>query len=98
MFSERDCYAVYLLQKQNMKRLDAVSFISHGLAKHPNYSHSKTDEDTNADSQTNPKKENALKKYAVDLNEKSASGKIDPVIGRKKELDRTIQVLSLIHI
>jgi len=48
MFSERDCYAVYLLQKQNMKRLDAVSFISHGLAKDPNYSQSKTDEETNA--------------------------------------------------
>ena len=93
MFSERDCYAVYLLQKQNMKRLDAVSFISHGLAKDPNYSQSTTDEDTNAETQTNPKKESALKKYAVDLNEKSASGKIDPVIGRKKELDRTIQVL-----
>ncbi len=45
MFSERDCYAVYLLQKQNMKRLDAVSFISHGLAKDPNYSQSKTDEE-----------------------------------------------------
>ena len=40
MFSERDCYAVYLLQKQDMKRLDAVSFISHGLAKDPNYSKS----------------------------------------------------------
>ena len=93
MFSERDCYAVYLLQKQNMKRLDAVSFISHGLAKDPNYSQSTTDEETNAETQTNPKKESALKKYAVDLNEKSASGKIDPVIGRKKELDRTIQVL-----
>merc|ERR1711991_651808 len=44
MFSERDCYAVYLLQKQNMKRLDAVSFISHGLAKDPNYSQSSTGE------------------------------------------------------
>ena len=40
MFSERDCYAVYLLQKQDMKRLDAVSFMSHGLAKDPNYSKS----------------------------------------------------------
>ena len=44
MFSERDCYAVYVLQKQDMKRLDAVSFISHGLAKDPNYSKSKLDE------------------------------------------------------
>ena len=63
MFSERDCYAVYLLQKQNMKRLDAVSFISHGLAKDPNYSQSTTNEYINEDNQTNPKKERALKKY-----------------------------------
>ncbi len=95
MFSERDCYAVYLLQKQDMKRLDAVSFMSHGLAKDPNYSKSASpsgieSEATEADSK---KSEKALEKYAVNLNEKAAEGKIDPLIGRQSELDRTIQVL-----
>ena len=76
MFSERDCYAVYLLQKQDMKRLDAVSFMSHGLAKDPNYSKSASpsgieSEATEAD---NKKSEKALEKYAVNLNEKAAEG------------------------
>ena len=95
MFSERDCYAVYLLQKQDMKRLDAVSFMSHGLAKDPNYSKSRSP--SGAESETvnpeNNKAEKALDKYAVNLNEKADKKKIDPLIGRQLELDRTIQVL-----
>ena len=95
MFSERDCYAVYLLQKQDMKRLDAVSFISHGLAKDPNYSKSTTPSgaDNDIEDADNKKSEKALDKYAVNLNEKAAEGKVDPLIGRQSELDRTIQVL-----
>src|SRR6056300_1546020 len=95
MFSERDCYAVYLLQKQDMKRLDAVSFMSHGLAKDPNYSKptSPSGADSTAEDVENKKPEKALDKYAVNLNEKAAEGKIDPLIGRQLELDRTIQVL-----
>ena len=95
LFSERDCYAVYLLQKQDMKRLDAVSFISHGLAKDPNYSKSTTPSgaDNEIEDADNKKSEKALDKYAVNLNEKAAEGKVDPLIGRQSELDRTIQVL-----
>ena len=95
MFSERDCYAVYLLQKQDMKRLDAVSFIRHGLAKDPNYSKSTTPSgtDNEIENADNKKSEKALDKYAVNLNEKAAEGKVDPLIGRQSELDRTIQVL-----
>merc|ERR1711965_1166474 len=95
MFSERDCYAVYLLQKQDMKRLDAVSFMSHGLAKDPNYSKSSSPSGAEGDIEEteNKKSEKALDKYAVNLNEKAAEGKIDPLIGRQSELDRTIQVL-----
>ena len=95
MFSERDCYAVYLLQKQDMKRLDAVSFISHGLAKDPNYSKSTSlsGSDNEIEDADNKKSEKALDKYAVNLNEKAAEGKVDPLIGRQSELDRTIQVL-----
>ncbi len=94
MFSEKDCYAVYVLQKQDMKRLDAVSFISHGLAKDPSYANSKSPEgNLDENEKEEAEKQNALKKFAVNLNEKSASGKIDPVIGRHLELNRTIQVL-----
>ncbi len=93
MFSERDCYAVYLLQKQDMKRLDAVSFISHGLAKDSNYSKSNSPNGVDEDTKQEDKNETALEKFAVNLNEKAASGKIDPVIGRQSELNRTIQVL-----
>ena len=91
-----------------MKRLDAVSFISHGLAKDPNYSKSTSPSGAESDVEDtdNKKNEKALDKYAVNLNEKAAEGKIDPLIGRQSELDRTIQVLcrrtknnlSLIHI
>merc|ERR1712070_990803 len=82
MFSERDCYAVYLLQKQDMKRLDAVSFISHVLAKDPNYSKSTTPSgtDNEIEDADNKKSEKALDKYAVNLNEKAAEGKIDPLL------------------
>ena len=74
MFSERDCYATYLLQKQDMKRLDAVSFMSHGLAKDPNYK--KISENMNEDElESDSKPQKALKKFAVNLNEKAASGK-----------------------
>ena len=95
MFSERDCYAVYLLQKQDMKRLDAVSFMSHGLAKDPSYSKSSSPSgvESEAGESDSKKAEKALEKYAVNLNEKSAQGKIDPLIGRQPELDRTIQIL-----
>ena len=95
MFSERDCYAVYLLQKQDMKRLDAVSFMSHGLAKDPSYSKSSSPSgvESEAGESDSKKAEKALEKYAVNLNEKSTQGKIDPLIGRQPELDRTIQVL-----
>ncbi len=94
MFSEKDCYSVYVLQKQDMKRLDAVSFMSHGLAKDPNYKDPKNQENKiNGEDNEGSVEEKALKKFAVNLNEKAASGKIDPVIGRTKELDRTVQVL-----
>ena len=78
-----------------MKRLDAVRFISHGLAKHPNYSKSTTPSGAENDIEDadNKKSEKALDKYAVNLNEKAAEGKVDPLIGRQSELDRTIQVL-----
>ncbi|NJR80395.1 ATP-dependent Clp protease ATP-binding subunit ClpA [Sphingomonas corticis] len=99
LFSERESYAVYFLQQQDMSRLDAVSFISHGVGKG-----SATPEATSAKGAGEEEKkekadaggkkgESALKQFTVDLNEKAKVGKVDPLIGRMAEVDRTIQIL-----
>jgi ATP-dependent Clp protease ATP-binding subunit ClpA len=96
LFTERESHAVYFLQEQNMNRLDAVSYISHGIAKRPGMSQPKqvkgADEDE--DQAGVPKQgTEALEAYCVNLNEKAKSGKVDPLIGRAAEVDRTIQIL-----
>ncbi len=96
LFTERESYAVYFLQQQNMSRLDAVSFISHGIAKRPGMSQQKTvrgaDEDEEGEKTVKQGTE-ALEAYCVNLNEKAKSGRIDPLIGRESEVERTIQIL-----
>ncbi len=86
MFSERESHAVWFLKSLNMTRLDAVTYISHGSGQPAKGA------DNNQESDAD-QHENALLKFAVDLNKKAADGKIDPLIGRSAELDRTIQVL-----
>jgi len=101
LFAERESNAVYFLQEQEMTRYDAVNYIAHGLAKDPSFSDVKPvagTEDLNSSeepdpTQTNVKKESALKKYCVDLNERSHEGGIDPLIGRDLEVERCIQIL-----
>ena len=101
IFAERESHAVYFLQEQDMTRLDAVSYISHGIAKAPGMSERRpvtgADEKAEDDSSNGEKvvKEGseALDAYCVDLNEKARAGRIDPVIGREQELERTIQIL-----
>jgi ATP-dependent Clp protease ATP-binding subunit ClpA len=99
LFSERDSYAVYFLQQQDMSRLDAVSYISHGIgkggkaleAKPPQGSEEpQTEEKAAADAN---KKETALDQFTVNLNAKALAGKVDPLIGRGPEVDRTVQIL-----
>ncbi len=99
MFSERESHAVYYLQEQDMSRFDAVNYISHGIAKVPGRSESPTvqgaesqREETTGDKSGKPANE-ALGAYCVNLNQKAAAGKIDPLIGREAEIERTIQVL-----
>src|SRR5438309_6004256 len=96
LFSERESHAVYFLQEQNMTRLDAVSYISHGIAKRPGMTQQKTvrgaDEDEDADKNAKHGSE-ALDAYCVNLNEKAKAGRIDPLIGRDAEVERTIQTL-----
>ena len=101
LFAERESNAVYFLQEQEMTRYDAVNYIAHGLAKDPSFSDVKpvagTESPNNSEepnpTQTNVKKESALKKYCVDLNERSHEGGIDPLIGRDLEVERCIQIL-----
>jgi len=96
LFSERESHAVYFLQLQEMTRLDAVNYISHGIAKRPATAERKTvhgaDQDAKSEDVVKKGRE-ALTAYCVDLNEKARAGKIDPLIGRDKEIERTIQIL-----
>ena len=99
IFAERESHAAFFLQEQEMTRFDAVQYISHGVAKHPDLSEPRTvrgvDEDgaTNDGGESKRENQSALAAYCVDLNQKAADGKIDPLIGRDAEVARTIQVL-----
>ncbi|KTT69712.1 ATP-dependent Clp protease ATP-binding subunit ClpA [Sphingomonas endophytica] len=99
LFSERESYAVYFLQQQDMSRLDAVSYISHGVGKGnatPEATSVKgaAEEEKKEKPEASGKKgESALKQFTVDLNEKAKIGKVDPLIGRSAEVDRTVQIL-----
>ena len=96
LFSERESHAVYFLQLQDMTRLDAVNYISHGVAKAPGRSQTRTvhgaDEEAGGEKVVK-KGQEALTAYCVNLNKKAQQGKIDPLIGRDLEIERTIQIL-----
>src|SRR5215813_1306787 len=98
IFAERESHAAYFLQEQDMTRYDAVNYISHGIAKRPGMSEARpvrgADEEADSKSGDEPKKKgDALDAYCVNLNKKAREGKIDPLIGRESEINRTIQVL-----
>ena len=104
IFAERESHAAYFLQEQQMTRYDAVNFISHGISKAPESSEVRIPRGAEASSEDNSanhseadeaqkKKPDALTAYCVNLNEKAKSGRIDRLIGRQSEIDRTIQVL-----
>lgn len=103
LFSERESHAVYFLQTQDMTRLDAVNFISHGIAKAPGRSQPRPVQGAGQPSEPPPEHEreekparrgqDALTNYCVNLNKKAMAGKIDPLIGRESEIERTIQIL-----
>jgi ATP-dependent Clp protease ATP-binding subunit ClpA len=96
LFSERESHAIYFLQLQDMTRLDAVNYISHGIAKAPGRGQSRpvhgAEDDTKSETVVK-KGQEALSAYCVNLNRKAAQGKIDPLIGREPEIERTIQIL-----
>jgi ATP-dependent Clp protease ATP-binding subunit ClpA len=97
MFAERESHAVYFLQEQEMTRFDAVNYISHGIAKTPGRSEQRrvqgAEEETASAEKNQKRGHDALDAYCVNLNKKARTGKIDPLIGREAEVDRTIQIL-----
>ena len=102
IFAERESHAAYFLQEQEMTRYDAVNYISHGIAKRPGLGEGRPARGADDESNERPsgedegrgkKKGEALDTYCVNLNKKAKEGKIDPLIGREKEVERTIQVL-----
>src|SRR3954463_1064627 len=104
IFAERESHAAYFLQEQDMTRYDAVNYISHGIAKRPGLSETRTARGSEEESSERPtgddstdsrqkKKGDALEAYCVNLNKKAKEGRIDPLIGREAEVQRTIQVL-----
>ncbi len=92
IFGEKDSHAAYLLQKQDITRLDVVNFISHGIAKIAQEP-SRPEERNEGEAGGENEKQSALAIYASNLNELAKQGKIDPLIGRADEIERTIQVL-----
>ncbi|MGH1368476.1 MAG: ATP-dependent Clp protease ATP-binding subunit ClpA [Maritimibacter sp.] len=99
IFAERESNAAYFLQEQDMTRYDAVNYIAHGVAKDPSFSESRSVSGTpefeasEGEEGGEEKRDSALAKYCVDLNEKAREGEIDPLIGRDHEVERCIQVL-----
>lgn len=93
IFGERESHAVYLLNQQNVARLDVVNCISHGISK---VSEDDSDDNDTASAEENDQPENtssALTAYTTNLNEQAGKGKIDPLIGRRDEIDRALQIL-----
>jgi ATP-dependent Clp protease ATP-binding subunit ClpA len=94
IFSEQDSHAAFLLEQQDVTRLDVVNFISHGLAKDggerpsPGAPPPAAQGEEGGEPQGSP-----LEQFAANLNERARQGRIDPLIGRKQELERTVQIL-----
>ncbi len=95
MFSEQDSQAVFFLNKRDVTRLDVVNFISHGISKVPGEDEGRPDPGDPMDDASPEEKEAAspLESFGTNLNEQARLGKIDPLIGRAPEVERTIQVL-----
>ncbi|NBM67088.1 ATP-dependent Clp protease ATP-binding subunit ClpA [Proteus sp. G2663] len=95
IFSEQESHAAYLLRKHDVSRLDVVNFISHGISKEDQQNEDLSDmNDMNAQSQQEmPQGDDHMDNFTTNLNQLARQGKIDPLIGRQAELERTIQVL-----
>ncbi|MCK0510855.1 ATP-dependent Clp protease ATP-binding subunit ClpA [Aromatoleum buckelii] len=96
IFGEKDSHAVYFLQRQNISRLDVVNFISHGIAKAPQQGANapgRSESEQGEQETETAQPGGALENYTQNLNQQALVGKIDPLIGRDRELERVIQTL-----
>jgi ATP-dependent Clp protease ATP-binding subunit ClpA len=92
IFGEEESHAVFFLESEGIKRLDVLDFISHGVVDDREDGEDSEDSDVSQSEEPRTARD-PLKTYAVNLNEKASKGDIDPLIGRRHEIDRTIQVL-----
>jgi len=91
IFGEKDSHAVYFLHQKGVTRLDVVNFISHGISKVPQAAPGKGDGEAESEQEQSPG--GALENFTLNLNALALSGKIDPLIGRERELERVVQTL-----
>ena len=100
IFSQQESYSVYLLEKQDMTRYDAVQFLAHGIKKNQTFTsfQSELNDDQDSyegeDEDSSSSKESAIDSFCENLNEKAKKQLIDPLIGRSNEVNRLIQILS----
>ena len=94
IFSEKDSYANYLLNRHDITRLDVINYISHGISKVEGEAATEADASVlEAEEQGGEQKSSALEQFTTNLNQKAREDSIDPLIGRAKEIERTVQVL-----
>jgi len=93
LFGEKDSHALHFLSQQGLTRLDVVNYISHGISKAPQESSPAPTEGLNADKEEDAASASPLDSYTTNLNAQALAGRIDPLIGREKELERVIQTL-----
>jgi ATP-dependent Clp protease ATP-binding subunit ClpA len=93
IFSEKQSHAVFLLSRAHVTRLDVVNYISHGLARSADDKSDKDKEETAGDGERDAEGGSALEKFTTNLNRLAQDGRIDPLIGRKLEVERTIEIL-----
>lgn len=94
IFSEQESQAVYFLRRENITRLDVINYISHGVSKYQNNDmHEGLNSSMDEDMMGMEGNESPLESYCMNLNKRAKLGKIDPLIGRHEEIQRTVQVL-----
>ncbi|MGZ8095632.1 MAG: ATP-dependent Clp protease ATP-binding subunit ClpA [Methylosarcina sp.] len=93
LFSEQDSHAVYLLNKQDISRLDVVNYLAHGISKIDQENQSPEERNAEPGNPDGEASGSPLDKYTTNLNEEALKGRIDPLIGRELEIERTIQIL-----
>ena len=94
IFSEQESHAVFVLEQQDINRINVVNFITHGISKHGEESESEAPAASVDGSNAAEGAKSALASYATNLNAEAEAGRIDPLIGREEEVTRVVQVLS----